>query len=258
MKMQLLGSSVGQEEEDQFLTSFLVDGSLAIDAGSLGLQAMEIQLAVTDVLLTHSHVDHLATLPVFLENRLGPERIEPLRVWANESVAAALQTDLFNGRLWPDFLHLEHGGVPIMDLRILTPEVPTQIGRHRVTAVRVDHPVATDGFFLETSEARVCIVGDTGPTERIWEFARVGRLDGVFLEASFPDDLQELAKLTGHLTPRLFAGELDKIGRDVAVIAFHIKARHRMQVEGELRALSRPTLRIGRSTEVYTFPWAPA
>ena len=47
----------------------LVNESIAIDAGAIGLfSSPKEQEKIRHVLLTHSHIDHLATLPIFIEN----------------------------------------------------------------------------------------------------------------------------------------------------------------------------------------------
>ena len=59
---------------------------------------------------------------------------------------------------------------------------------------------------------------DTGPTHRFWEVLnRVKRLKVVITEASFPNELQELADVSGHLTPQTLDRELKKLKHDVPV-----------------------------------------
>jgi glyoxylase-like metal-dependent hydrolase (beta-lactamase superfamily II) len=67
MRVELLSSSIPSSDL-QFLVSFLVNDEVAIDAGSLGLLAdLRRQQRVKHVFITHEHLDHIATLPVFLE-----------------------------------------------------------------------------------------------------------------------------------------------------------------------------------------------
>ena len=67
MRVRLLPSAPGRDEGAQFLTTFLVDDAVAIDAGALGLFGHpREQAAVKHVFLTHSHADHIATLPIFV------------------------------------------------------------------------------------------------------------------------------------------------------------------------------------------------
>src|SRR5262245_8376441 len=68
MKAMLLPSALAAGPH-QYLTTFLVNGTVAIDAGSLGLYGSpQDQSRVRHVFLTHAHMDHVASLPIFLEN----------------------------------------------------------------------------------------------------------------------------------------------------------------------------------------------
>lgn len=54
------------------LSCLLIDDRVAVDAGALGWFAPpETQALVQHVLLTHSHIDHTAGLPIFLDNVYG-------------------------------------------------------------------------------------------------------------------------------------------------------------------------------------------
>ncbi|MGL4550216.1 MAG: MBL fold metallo-hydrolase, partial [Gemmataceae bacterium] len=55
-------------EPVQLLTSYLINGTVAVDAGCLGLYGtIEQQARVRHVFLTHCHLDHVASLPPFLD-----------------------------------------------------------------------------------------------------------------------------------------------------------------------------------------------
>jgi hypothetical protein len=75
----------------------------------------------------------------------------------------------------------------------------------------------------------------------------------VFLEASFPNSMAHIAEISNHLTPALFAREIDKLERPARIIAVHLKPRFRAQLEQELRALNRPNLEIVQPGEAYEF-----
>ena len=71
MKIQVLGG-YGGESLDCRMTCLLVNGTIALDAGSLS-QALSIerQVRVRSILLSHSHMDHTNSLPFFIENVYG-------------------------------------------------------------------------------------------------------------------------------------------------------------------------------------------
>lgn len=252
--MRILPSAVFGDPEQQYATSYLVQDSIAVDAGSVGFNGSPAeQDRVRHVLLTHSHADHLASLPMLLENTLrsqGPA----LEIWAGAATLASLREDLFNGRLWPELERLETPAGPAARLRLLEPERTVEIGGVRVTPVEVNHSVPAFGFLLERAGAAIAVSGDTGPTERLWQLARATPgLKAVFLEVAFPNELAELAERSGHLTPSKFAAELDKLPQGVPVVAVHLKPRHRERLLAQIAALELPQVSIGSTQRDYAW-----
>jgi ribonuclease BN (tRNA processing enzyme) len=252
----LLPSSVSGRPEcqDQFLTTYLINDSLAIDAGSLGLfGTANEQAAVKYILLSHSHIDHLASLPIFVENAYeahGP----CVTVYGSDAVLECLRRDIFNDRTWPDFLKLSRPDAPFLRLERMESGKPLDLEGLRITPVSVNHVVPTLGFLVEDSTSAVAIVSDTGPTDAIWERANAAvHLKAVFLEATFPNCLASLAEEARHLTPSLFAQEVHKLRRPAAIIAVHLKARYRAEVSKELTRLNIPGLDICQFGKSYQF-----
>lgn len=253
MRIRLLPSALGSPPH-QFLSSYRIDDAIAIDAGSLGLLAdLEAQRAIRHVFITHTHIDHLATLPLFLENVYDPAR-SAVTVWGSTAVLETLERDLFNDRLWPDFIALSRATAPFLQLRELHSGVPVEVEGLRLTPVDVNHAVPTHGFLVQDATAAVAISADTGPTEELWHRARTEpHLKAVFLEASFPDAHQALAERTRHLTPAQFAVEKAKLARTVPFHAVHIKASFRPQVVAELGALGDPDVHVARDDRDYAW-----
>lgn len=254
MNICLLPSSVTPDRGSYFLlTTFLIDDRVAIDAGSLGLFATPGEQAkVKHIFLSHAHIDHLASLPLFLENVAGSG--EPVTVYGSASVLDCLRRDLFNGRLWPDFFAIVRDGVPLVRSETLEPGRPVSLLGLTLTPIAVNHSVPTLGYIIDDGQSAVVVVGDTAPTQEIWEQAsRLPHLRAVFLEASFPDHLAELADRTGHLTPRTFAAEVSKLNRPVPVFAVHLKATYHAEIAEELKRLGRAEIEITQPGRVYTF-----
>jgi ribonuclease BN (tRNA processing enzyme) len=256
VKIVLVPSSVsaGVNRQRYALTSYLVNDTVAIDAGSIGLYgSARAQGRIRHVLLTHSHMDHVASLPIFLEN-VYQMQSTPVTVHGSKDVMRCLRRDLFNGRLWPDFIALSPDATGFLRLETLQEGQPLELEGLRFTPCAVNHVVPTLGFLIEDQEAAVLVVSDTGPTEAIWELAnRTPNLKGVFLEASFPDSLAWLADVSKHLTPASFAREVKKLKQAVPLIAVHIKTRYHTEIVAELEALGLPKLEIGAYGRPYYF-----
>src|SRR5512133_3682932 len=122
MKMRVLGCSGGELPRHR-TTCFLVDGKLAIDAGALtaSLSLGEL-LEVDDILLTHSHLDHVKDVPLLSDLLVG-RREKSVRVHASTACARTLRESVFNDELWPDFTRIPDRRTPVLDI------VPFEAGR---------------------------------------------------------------------------------------------------------------------------------
>jgi ribonuclease BN (tRNA processing enzyme) len=253
MRIELLPSSI-PGTDGQFLTSYLVNEEVAIDAGSLGLLGdLRRQRRVRHVFLTHEHLDHVATLPIFLENVFdpGPESAEVL---ASREVLECLRSDVFNGRIWPDFFALsspEDAFVVATEIEAFQPVARAGL---TVTPVPVSHGVATLGLVVDDGRVAVAFPSDTGPTEALWRhLAMVPSLRAVFLEVTFPNALAWLAKEAAHHCTATFAAELPKIARDVRWIIVHRKPRYAAEIAREIAALGLRNVELVKAGQVYEF-----
>ena len=256
MKVRLLPSSVCEcgPRQHQFLSSYRINDTLAIDAGSLGLVGtVQEQAGILHILITHTHMDHIASLPIFVENAYEATN-NCVTIHGSQPVLDSLRNGIFNDRIWPNMIQLSTEQAPFLRLAELESEKPIELEGLRITPIPVDHVVPTFGFLVEDAGAAVLIAGDTGPTETIWKYTnRTPNLKAVFLEATFPESMAWLAEVSKHLTPSLFAREIGKLKQRTRVVAVHIKARYREQVVRELEALRIPGLEIGEIDKVYTF-----
>lgn len=256
MKVTLVPSALSDRGlgQEQFLTSYRINDTLAIDAGSLGwAESVHEQAYVKHILITHTHLDHIASLPMFVENTYRRNK-NCVTIHGSEAALGCLRKDIFNDRVWPDYLRLASEDAPFFNLAVLESGKAIELEGLRITPIPVDHVVPTFGFLLEEKSAAAVIVGDTGPTEEIWEYAsRPANLKAVFLEATFPNSMASLAAASKHLTPALFAHEVQKLKESTRIVAVHIKARYRAEVIRELQALGIPDLQIATAGKVYTF-----
>ena len=94
MKVQLLPSTIdenGKASARQHLMSIIIDDRVAIDAGSLAFSCSEIQRRdVRDIILTHTHLDHIAGLPLFIDD-LFSSLEAPIKVHATEEMIGIIE-----------------------------------------------------------------------------------------------------------------------------------------------------------------------
>ncbi len=254
MKIRLLGSSVPDAARRQYVSSYLINGVVGIDLGCTGFYGTpQEQEAVKHVFLTHSHTDHTASLPIFVENAWTPAGNCPT-IYGSRETLDAVENHIFNNVIWPDFIALSRNMPPFLRLCPIESEIPIEAAGLTLTPIPVNHVVPTFGYVVSDTGSSVIFGADSGPTDRIWQVAhQIPNLRAVFLEACFPNSLTSLAKASLHLTADMFAGEVAKIPAGVKVIAIHIKVRYRDQVIRELEALGLPDLEIGECERDYEF-----
>jgi cAMP phosphodiesterase len=253
VKVHLLPSAFSPEAL-QYSTAYLINDKLAVDAGALGFYgSAQDQARVRHVLISHTHIDHIASLPIFVENAYEGRR-DCVTLHGSDAVLDCLRRDIFNHRVWPDFISLSSPEAPFLKLSRLEAGKRIELEGLRITPFAVNHVVPTLGFLIEDNKSAILIASDTGPTEEIWRRAdQTANLKAVFLEACFPNHLRWLADVSKHLTPLMFADEVRKMKRTVPVYAVHIKARFRAEVVEELHALAMPNVHVGRCDQPYSF-----
>ncbi|MCS7070239.1 MAG: 3',5'-cyclic-nucleotide phosphodiesterase, partial [Anaerolinea sp.] len=113
MKVRVLGCS-GAIAKECRTTSFLIDGDLLVDAGTgVGDLTLQEMAGIRDVLLTHSHMDHIAALPLMIDSVASHLR-RPIVVHALAGTIAALRTHIFNNIIWPDFSRIPSAENPFI------------------------------------------------------------------------------------------------------------------------------------------------
>jgi ribonuclease BN (tRNA processing enzyme) len=236
------------------MTTFLLNDSIALDAGSLAQAlTMEEQLRVKHVIVTHSHLDHTCGLPFFSINVFG-EITEPVLVYGTRPVLTSLRKHMFNDVLWPDFTRLPSRRSPTLRFREINDGQRFTLEKLTFTPIPVNHLTPTVGLLIEDARSAVLFSSDTGPTELVWEIAnRTKNLRAVITEASFPNEEEDLARASGHLTPELLERELQKLGRRVRVLITHFKPAHRSTLARQLRSIRSPKVELLEQGKTYRF-----
>jgi ribonuclease BN (tRNA processing enzyme) len=233
-------------------TCFLIDGKIAVDAGALtkGLSLSE-QMGVAHLLLSHSHIDHLYTLPFLLDN-IFAELKAPVRIYGPEHTLESLRSHLFNNVLWPDFTTLSNERSPILVLQPLSAGETLEIEGIRITTAAMDHTVECFGYLLDDGRATAFIAGDTRSIDGALPLLEQARgLEIVILEASFPNRLARIAEPSRHLTPKTFAEEVKKLPKGIQVLATHMKPDCLGEIKNELADLALDNVALIQQGETY-------
>jgi 3',5'-cyclic-nucleotide phosphodiesterase len=255
MTLTVLGCS-GSESPLGHTCSYRLGPRTLLEMGSVA-SALPLadQSAVRDVFISHAHLDHVKDLAFFAENVLQAfERT--VNVHATAYTIAKIQKHVLNGVIWPDFSRIPRPEEPVLRYVPLVPGTPVEVEDLRIHTVEVNHPGGCIAFLLESATGVLVYSGDTGPTDALWtEVNRRGdQVRAILLETSFPTRLEALADISGHLTPRTLASELEKLeAAEVPVYVHHLKAPTRDETIAELMALGDPRLRILEPGDVLEF-----
>lgn len=252
MKIRVLGCH-GGVSPDHRPSCFLWGEKLAVDAGALcsGL-TLDEQLNIEDIILTGSHLDHVAELGAFADNVFG-RRKNPVTVHCTQPTADALKKSIFNGHMFPDYTSVPSASQPTLKLKAHVPGKKFNIAELELTLVANKHPGDSSSVVLKAEAGTVAFSGDTGPTVALWEtLNKVKDIRALFVECTYPNSLQKLADVSGHLTPQTMSVELKKlIPTGFPVFAYQLKPPTYAETRKELRALKMRELHLARLGDIY-------
>jgi cAMP phosphodiesterase len=244
------------------LTSFLVNDSILLDAGSpTEALSLEEQYGIRHILLSHTHLDHIKDIAFMADNRSlkclsGGAENRHITIHSLQENNAVLKQHFLNHHIWPDFTCIPSRENAILQLNDIEIERSFEIDDVRVTAITVNHPVPCTGFLLDQDGAQVLYTADTGNTDRIWEVANAQpNLKAIIMDCSFPNTYQHLADISGHLTPNGMMQELQKfehLGK-VPVYLYHMKPESLNVMTAEVEMLNIPHLRMLTQVDEFLF-----
>jgi ribonuclease BN (tRNA processing enzyme) len=234
--------------------TYLINDTIAIDAGCLGLLPnVSRQRDVRNIFISHSHIDHIATLPLFLDNvyEYGQTGV---RIHAGQETIDSLRNDIFNERVWPDLVRLSREESSFLEFLPLSSQQSVTIGDIEVRAVSLNHVVPTFGFVITENQQRsIAIVSDTGPTSEIWHaLDNAPGPRAALLDVSFPNRLCWLAEKSKHLCPQLARAEIAKVRSTIDWHIIHLKPAFRDEIVAELQTVV-PQALVTQPGEVLLF-----
>jgi ribonuclease BN (tRNA processing enzyme) len=242
MKVRVLGCS-GAIARDCRTTSFLVDENILIDAGTgVGDLTLNEMRKIDHVFLTHSHLDHIAALPLMLD-AVSSLRNSPVQVHALSATIDALRTHIFNNVVWPDFGSIPSAEKPFVRF------CPLQTGEQRtvvgvlIEALPAVHTVPAVGYAIRGNSGWWVFSGDTERNPAFWQ--RVNTLPVVMLviETAFSNRESALARRSLHLSPLTLMMELQSCEQQgCQVYITHTKPAETEVILREIRSLLTPII----------------
>ena len=206
-------------------TSFLLDEDILLDAGTgVGDLSIDQLCKIKHVFITHSHLDHITSLPLLLDTVFGM-RDEPLTVYALQETVEILQKHIFNWKIWPDFSVIPDERNALMRYRPVSIGETIELDGRKVTPLPANHVVPAVGYHLEGQSASLVFTGDTTKCDALWE--KVNRIDNLkylIIETAFSNGERSIAEISKHLCPTMLVEELRKLeSQDTRIYITHLK-----------------------------------
>lgn len=239
MKVRVLGCS-GAIARDCRTTSFLVNDRILIDAGTgVGDLTLDEMRCIDHVLLTHSHLDHIAALPLMLDS-VASLRTQPLQLWALPETVDALRQHIFNNVIWPDFSQIPSAQAPFFQYQTLMVGQVLMVEGIDIEVLPAEHTVPAVGYALRGARGWWVFSGDTGRNAAFWQRVNQLQVSSLVIETAFSNRWQELALKSQHLSPDTLAQELACIDADsqYPIYITHTKPCESERIMQEIAELS--------------------
>lgn len=223
MNLSVLGCSGGLGAE-RLTTSLLVDEDILLDAGTgVGELDDEALGKIRYVFISHSHMDHIACLPLLVERQFALGE-PPLEIYASAETIEALKTHIFNWTIWPDFTQLPSPDKPSMHYTCIAAGETYDIEGRFIEPITVNHVVPGLGFYVQSDQASFCYSGDTSTCDTLWDaLNKKSSLDLLVVEVGFANKDIEVAHAALHYCPSLLAADLEKLKHNPKIAISHLK-----------------------------------
>jgi ribonuclease BN (tRNA processing enzyme) len=242
MKLRVLGCS-GAIAKDCRTTSFLVDSVVLIDAGTgVGDLTLEEMRRIDHVFLTHSHLDHIAALPLMVD-AIASQRSSPICVHALPGTIAALQAHIFNNVIWPDFSRIPSTAEPFISFHELGIGQAVQVQGISVEPLPAVHTVPACGYAVSAGGPCWVFTGDTERNPALWQRLETMDVAMLVIETAFSNREQDLARRSQHLSPMALAKELAQLPteRQLPIYITHTKPSETVLIMAEIEQFDRHT-----------------
>jgi ribonuclease BN (tRNA processing enzyme) len=223
MNLRVLGCS-GSVGRGLDTTSLLIDDDILIDAGTgVGELTYAEMQRIRHVFITHSHLDHLVSLPFLIDTLFGKD-VPPLKLYARPETLTALRDHIFNWSIWPNFAELPSKAEPVLIFEEMRPGDSLQLGDREIEMFEVNHVVPGAGYYVHNGKAAFCFSGDTTTNDSMWAALNArDRLDLMIVEVGFGNSNRWLAEVSKHYCPDLLAEDIAKLRHRPRVAITHLK-----------------------------------
>jgi len=230
----------GSSLEEKECISMALSESIIIDAGGIMASVPAEKLPeIKHLIITHSHYDHIKDIPMLSDFTLI-EKAGFFTIHALQSTINDIMEHVFNNKTWPDFSSLPSKKNPTVKFEVIVPGIPFDIEGLNFFPIAVDHTVSALGFLIKKEKVAIGYSGDTFLCQDLIDaFNKEPDIKALFWEASFSSELERIAILSKHLTPKLMYKDVSQIQHKVPVYLFHMKPTLLKAIEREVNDINK-------------------
>jgi len=237
MKINVLGCSGGIGRGLR-TTALRIDTNILLDCGTgVGDLSLEELFQIKHVFITHSHLDHVAGLPLLIDTIYEKLLDEPLTVYCQAETYQVLMDHIFNWKIWPNFFCLPSQDKPVVRFVPMQPEQNIVVDDKTFTMIEVEHTVPAVSYLVQDESSSFAFSGDTASAPKLWQaLNQQSKVDLLIVECAFADERSEIANQAKHFSPTSLANELNSLSHQLQVCVSHLQPGEEEKIMQELRA----------------------
>ena len=236
--IKILGA-YGTKSKGFGTSAFYLNSKNVIDAGNLLEPLGEETTKIENIWITHSHLDHISDIAYIIDNYFSL-RTKTLNIIGLPETIKVIKDSFLNNKIWPDFsvIPMVHSNEMTVNYKEIEFGVEYSIGDDEsIEAFKTDHTVPSCGYIYKKDNKSVLITSDTYSLDNVIDILN-RRLDikSLMVECSFPSEMEKLAKISKHLTPKLLFNQIEKLKRDdIKIYINHIKPIFLEKINSEIK-----------------------
>ncbi len=237
MKINVLGCSGGIGSGLR-TTALRVNVNTLLDCGTgVGDLPLAELFQIKHVFITHSHLDHVAGLPLLVDTIYEKLIDDPLKVYCQPKTYQVLMEHIFNWKIWPNFFCLPSEEKAVVKFVPMNPEQSISIDDNTYTMVEVEHTVPAVGYIVNNGTSSFAFSGDTASAPKLWQaLNQQNQVDLLIVECAFADERSEIANQAKHFSPQSLAQELASLTHNPQICVSHLQPGEEEKIMQELHA----------------------
>ncbi len=237
MNIRILGCSGGIGFGHR-TTSLLLDETVLIDCGTgLGDLSFEEMSKLQHVFITHSHLDHIALLPMLLDTAYDRLVNKPLTLHCKQETYDVLAKHIFNWEVWPNFFELPTAETPVIIYESMQSGDCIEFGDKIVKMVDVNHAVPAAAYIINNGTGSIAFSGDTFANDSFWQaLNEEPRMDMVIVECGFTNEEENIGRDAKHYYPNALAEDLKKLNHRPDLYITHLQPGREEKIMQQLGA----------------------